>query len=71
MVTYTLVNSAFRRLRQEDIKFEASLGYVLRSYLKKQKAGGQRIKINIIDFLQQNHPLAVNVIPSLAQGCFI
>lgn len=64
-MTYTLVNSAFRRMRQEGIKFEASLGYVVRPYPKKKKKGGQRIKINIIGFLQQNHPLAVNVTPAL------
>ena len=28
-----------RRLRQEDCKFEASLGYLVRSYLKKNRQG--------------------------------
>jgi hypothetical protein len=29
--------SAFRRLREEDCEFEASLGYIERSYLKSPK----------------------------------
>jgi hypothetical protein len=29
------------RLRQEDHKFEASLGYIVRAYFKKQKASKQ------------------------------
>jgi hypothetical protein len=34
---HTSVISALGRLRQEDHKFKASLGYIVRSWLKKKK----------------------------------
>jgi hypothetical protein len=33
----TLVISTLRRLRQENYKFKASLGFILRPYLNKQR----------------------------------
>jgi hypothetical protein len=34
---HTPVFTAVRKLRQEDHKFQASLGYIVRPYLKKSK----------------------------------
>jgi hypothetical protein len=36
MVTYTH-NPSTQRLMQEDLEFQASLGYIARTYLKKKK----------------------------------
>jgi hypothetical protein len=40
------VISALRMQRQEDCKFEASLGYIARLYLKKQKQNNRKTKLN-------------------------
>jgi hypothetical protein len=37
VVVYTTVNSVLGRLRQEDCKFEASMGYIVRPEKKKKK----------------------------------
>jgi hypothetical protein len=37
VVVYTTVNSVLGRLRQEDCKFEASMGYIVRPEKKKKE----------------------------------
>jgi hypothetical protein len=44
----TPVIPAFRRLRQEDHGFEASLGYLVRPYLKRKKKYPDFLKNGII-----------------------
>jgi hypothetical protein len=44
MVAHTC-NSAFKRLRLEDFKFEARLGYIVRPWVKtKKKKSGRKLR---------------------------
>jgi hypothetical protein len=36
---------AFRRLRQEELEFEVTLGYIVRPCLKEKKKKGNRVPV--------------------------
>jgi hypothetical protein len=59
LARYVLVIPAFGRLRQEDLKFEVSLGYILRLCLKKSKNNKKLYKTKFLILSDINFMLHV------------
>jgi hypothetical protein len=54
---YTRIIPALRRQRQENLKFQANLGYVARPYLqKKKKEREKKRKEYICPYRERGHP---------------
>jgi hypothetical protein len=47
-VVVTPIIPALRRLRQEDLEFETSLGYIVRPCYKKKKKRNRIIKVKLL-----------------------